>query len=344
MPLPINKITWIVIDPLDTLFFRGAESMVAGENHEVETLFPPMPQTIVGAIRTAVMGQTGISPEEYSKAPEKYPFLGLPDKPAFATIGPLFMANRTTVLLPAPANWHAEIPDDTPPKLHVQAALPLSNSLPGLKGSTSSPFYVCHPLHDDLKSLSGWWATIDAFNVMADSQATIPVLSDVSQLASNEPALLPQTALYDREERLGIALTSRRTAKEGHLYTTVHIRMRHGIELLAGLVTDHKIPLAESGILQLGGEQRICRYRLCDDIALPVNRQNNGLLMSLSPLAMKRLPSTLQHCPRSSGKLFRIGGWDMQKGFHKPMHAWLPQGAVFAVNQDDVNDLNFISL
>jgi CRISPR-associated protein Cmr3 len=33
---------WIEIDPLDTLFFRGSEPMVAGESHEVGSLFPPI--------------------------------------------------------------------------------------------------------------------------------------------------------------------------------------------------------------------------------------------------------------------------------------------------------------
>ncbi len=344
MPLPTNKIKWIGIEPLDTLFFRGAESMVAGENHEVETLFPPMPQTIAGAIRTAVIGQMGITPAEYFKSPEQYPFLGLPEKPGFSMVGPLFLANRDVVLLPAPAHWHSAIPDDPPEELLVQAALPLNSSPLRLKCSTSSPFYVRHPIHDDLKSLAGWWVTPGTFSSMVANQARIPVIADASQLVSDEPALLPPTALYDREERLGIALTSRRTAREGHLYTTVHIRVRQGIELLAGIVSAHPVPLTDKGILQLGGEQRICRYRLCDDIAIPVNKQNSGLLMSLSPLAMKMLPATLEHCPRASGKLFRTGGWDMQKGFHKPMEAWLPQGAVFATNAAYTDNASFMAI
>lgn len=339
-----KKMTWIIMEPVDTLFFRGAESMVAGENHEVDTLFPPMPQTLVGAIRTAVMGQKGITPKAYKASPEEHPFLGQPDMPGFTLVGPLFLCNGTTLLLPVPANWYADLPDELLAELDVQAATPLQNNTLGLKGSNSAPFWVHKPLHDDLKPLAGWWATTETINVMAKGHASIPVVQQIEQLPHKGSALLPQTALYDREERLGIALTERRTAKDGHLYTTVHIRLRPGLELAAGIVSQHKIPLDSTGIIQLGGEQRMCRYRLSNDIDIPVTK-NGQMVMTLSPLAIEQLSKEHHDCSRASGKLFRIGGWDMKTGFHKPMRAWLPAGTVFGHKPaTEPDELNFISI
>ncbi len=338
-----KKTTWIIIDPVDTLFFRGAESMVAGENHEVDTLFPPMPQTIIGAIRSAVMGQAGISPQEYFASPEQHPFLGPPDMPGFSLVGPLFLVNGEMLLLPVPANWHADLPDAPPPELTVQAATPLTSNSLGLKGSVNTPFWVRQPEHDNLKSLAGWWTTVDTFRSMAAGHTRIQVATDISSLCAGTQALVPQTALYDREERLGIALTDQRTAKDGHLYTTVHIRLRPGVELAANIITEHKISLADTGIIQLGGEQRLCRYRLRHDIDLPP-AGGSGMMMSLSPLDMDRLSGPVRQCPRSSGKIFRIGGWDMKKGFHKPMRAWLPPGTVFATNGHNPDNFNFIAI
>ena len=68
----MQHIDWIEIDPLDTLFFGGTESMVAGENHEADTMFPPMPATLTGAVRSAILGQKGILPAEYLDEPEKW--------------------------------------------------------------------------------------------------------------------------------------------------------------------------------------------------------------------------------------------------------------------------------
>jgi len=338
-----NNTTWIIIDPVDTLFFRGAESMVAGENHEVDTLFPPIPQTIIGAVRTAVMGQQSIAPAVYFAAPEKFPFLGPPDQPGFSLVGPLFLANGETILLPAPANWHTDLSDELAPKLEVRSAAPLEENTLGLKGSNGSPFWVRKPQHDNLKSLGGWWTTAKTLQSMAAGQTTIPVVTDISRLSAGGAALLPPSALYDREERLGIALTSHRTAKDGHLYTTVHIRLRSGVELAAKIVSKHEVPLADAGVLQLGGEQRLCRYRLSQEFDFPAV-QGNGLVMSLSPMRLADLPETLASAPRASGKIFRVGGWDMKEGFHKPMRAWLPSGTVFAVDRDTLDHCNFIAI
>ncbi len=346
----MTKTTWLEIDPIDTLFFRGAESMEAGENHEVDTMFPPMPTTIVGAIRTAILGQRGIAPADYLGQPDKwqkeYPLLGPPGKPGFDLLGPLFLAGRDCLLLPVPATWYADFKDnplttDTP--YSVQAAKPLSNSPLGLCGSVSDPFWVHKPSGNDMQPLAGQWATAAAFSAMQQGSAELVFRDNPDQLKTDEAAILPADSLYTREERVGLALTKQRTAKEGHLYSAVHIRLQGGVRIVAGMHSDYECCLDRQGILQLGGEQRVCRYQTLSDLVLPDNKDSQQLY-AISPLEFSNLPADLQKKPRASGKLLRIGGWDMEKRFHKPMTAWLPAGTVIGSDSIPANLPHFLNI
>jgi CRISPR-associated protein Cmr3 len=332
---------WLAIDPIDTLFFRGAESMVAGENHEVDSLFPPMPATIIGAIRTAILGQNGIAPVDYLKNPEswrdRFPCLGLPEAPGFELSGPLFVAGDDCLLLPAPSHWFADTPEKKKKweeKFLVQAGRPLTGSPLGLTGSTVAPVWLHTPIKAAMKPLAGWWATAEAFTLVRQGQK-VRFTREQGDLHSGEAAILPASALFLREERVGIALTAERIAKEGHLYSTVHVRLREGVRILAGVVSEYPFPLSSEGILQLGGEQRICRYQVLSGLKLP-EEKSGSIGMTLSPLAVSDLPNNLSKVPRASGKLLRIGGWDMARGFHKPMTAWLPAGTVFFADNNEL--------
>ncbi len=332
----MQHIDWIEIDPLDTLFFRGTESMVAGENHEADTMFPPMPATLTGAVRTAILGQKGILPAEYCDEPEqwvaRYPLLGLPEKPGFTIVGPLFRSGDTT-LYPAPAHWMADLNDDDidGKKVSIQAGQPFDDRGLGLTGSVPSPFWTHQPVSSDMKSLTGYWVTTPSFKEMLSGEGSLVLRKKCAELRKEEAAFISVSDLFQREERVGIALTRMRTAKEGHLYASVHVRLQPGVRILAGLHSEHPSCLDPVGVLQLGGEQRMCRYTFVKAPDLP-DKKDGTLLFALSPLPA-RLPEVLQAQPRSSGKLLRIGGWDMKKQFHKPLRAWLPAGTVIIKNE-----------
>lgn len=305
----MNSTTWLVIEPVDTLFFRGAESMEAGENHEVDTMFPSMPATIIGAIRTAILRQQGINPAVFCTTPEsiqqKIPILGSPQEPGFAMIGPLFMAGKDDILLlPAPAHWYAELPEaaiiDQEKTYQVQAASPKTESSLGLIGSANQPFWVHRPEGSDMKPLAGYWATSQAFVAMRQGKSQISFPKSLGQLQTNQAALLPMASLFDREERVSLAMTPHRTAKEGHLYSAIHIRLREGVRLVAGISSSYIMPLENEGILQLGGEQRVCRYHVIPKLDLPKNPKGN-MLLAISPLEISQLPPELAALPRASG-------------------------------------------
>ena len=317
---------WLIIQPMDTLFFRGSEPMEAGENHQVDTMFPPVPSTIIGAIRTAVLGQNNIAPTNLDSW-QDYPILGTLQIPGFQLIGPLFMVAGEP-LLPVPATWYGSLDDDFDGKEYrVQNSTPLNMAAYGFRGSVKKPFWVQEPKGEDMKSLNGYWATGQCFKAVQQEKAIV-FRKDPKQIKPGQAAIVPASALCDREHRVGIALTNQRAAKEGHLFSTVHIRLKPDVQIVAGINSNHDLGLAPEGIIQLGGEQRVCSYQLTDEMKLPEETMGNAYL-ALSPVSLDNLPTELAQCPRASGKLQRFGGWDMQKKFHKPMSAWLPAGTVF---------------
>jgi CRISPR-associated protein Cmr3 len=63
----------IVIRPMDVWLFRDGKPFRAGEDHAAETLFPPSPFTLQGAIRTKVLADKGVNLAEFAKNGERNP-------------------------------------------------------------------------------------------------------------------------------------------------------------------------------------------------------------------------------------------------------------------------------
>ena len=154
---------WLRLTPVDTLFFKGSEPMVAGQNHEAATVFPPMPETIMGAIRAAILGQRRISLRDFLNGDkEKYaehPCLGIPEKPGFELAGPVFevTGSKRDIFLPAPAHWFADSfknmkADDVVPVRPAQVCSSRFKTL-GLKGSVPAPLWVLKPEQEGMSKM-----------------------------------------------------------------------------------------------------------------------------------------------------------------------------------------------
>lgn len=348
-----EKITWLALDPVDTLTFRGAEAMVAGESHEASTLFPPLPSTLIGAVRTALLRQKKVVPRDYLANPKKYadiyPLLGLPEKPGFKLLGPIFQL-QDEVFFPAPAHWFREKKDRLKDvvSVEVQAAQPLSGACRdlGLQGSVENPFWVQKPLAADLEPLSGYWVSAAAFALAKKSSAvfSLELLTEPETVVAGKATLIHCRNLYDLEERFGIALEKgTRRVKDGHLFASQHIRLKVGVQLLIGLIAPSAGNFADQGILQLGGEQRVCAYRKLSQLIMPENKSGD-FMMTLSPVPVTALAEEFFARSWAGGKLLRVGGWDMRKGFHKDMVTYYPAGTVFQVSENVVLPTGFIRL
>ncbi|MCL6622789.1 MAG: hypothetical protein K6T55_11910 [Syntrophobacterales bacterium] len=336
---------WLRLDPLDTLFFRGSEPMLAGESHEVASRFPPLPSTLVGALVTAILAQRDLLKDWVSgniqEIHNDYPLLGKPPEtieesyqPGFQVAGPILLATlqntQQECFFPAPAHWfaangkggscidvqRADLPDE------MFAALPL-------KGTVPRPVWVKKPLASDLKSVIGRWANRAAFEVMKKGQGKLKQYECLSKVPSGVPLLMEQRVFTQPEKRMGIALEAHRRPRRGHLYLAAHQRLAPGVQLLLGL-SEELAPayLDNSGLLQLGGENRLVHYEVLTQ-APPLPQGNGPWHLALTAVPLTSLKKFgLDGRPRVSGSLLRVAGWDVKHGFHKPVTAYLPAGTV----------------
>lgn len=356
---------WLLLDPLDTLFFRDAQSMTAGESHEVHSFFPPMPSTLVGALRTAVLMQRKLDFQDFTKhdgpsqrITDDFPLLGTPKAAGFDVFGPLLVVKTTAGLLnwlfPAPANWLTES-SLTLSKgcMERLVEIAVADRIPeevgrrlGLCGTVSNPVWVTNPRATTLKSLTGFWANKAGLEKVAAGTHCLTLHGSTETVSLTEPALLPSNALVASETRVGIAMdASSRRVKKGHLYSATHARLKAEVSMAVGLsdalVTDY---LDASGVLQLGGETRMVRYdRFIEEPVLPNGKSSWIMAVNSVPYSVL-LEQRFEGLPRCSGSLIRMGGWDMQKGFHKDMCALLPPGTVIKVEDERPIPFGFIRI
>lgn len=307
---------WYNFEPADTLFFRGAEPMNIGENHTATVNFPPPARTLEGALRTTILKQNKIAIDHYYNNNidgELLTIIGPADKQAgFSVIGPLFEQDDS-IYVPAPYSWYFDKDDGKKEKVKIYKSRLLKTSL--LKTSLKNLFWAKGE-QSELKTLGGKWISLSDLY----SQNNI-----ISKKEIND--------FYHVENRTGIALDNNRSVRPHHLYSFSHARLNKNVKLIFGV--DKNLPISNKGILKLGAEQRFGLYSKIPDINF--NNSSSGLFMSISQTAGTEQAN---ESVVATGKIQYQGGWDMKKGFHKPMAGFFPPGSVF---NDKLND-NFIEI
>jgi CRISPR-associated protein Cmr3 len=298
---------WYSFKPNDTLFFRGAEPMVKGEDHSSNFIFPPPTHTIAGAIRTYFYNlDKKNNDNKYSsiiKIGEEYG--------GFNLIGPFFKVNES-IYIPAPYSWFIEKNSKEKNKDKFgridgkfQVIKSYHLKTPLIKNSSGILYWAKG--EDELESTGSFWMNLE------------DLYTDKSVVELKETA-----CFYSSEIRTGIALNKDHTVRKSHIYSFNHCRLKNDVSLLFGIDIDE---LGDSGILTLGAEQRFGKYKKEN---LKINLDRDGdLFMSLSlmPVSPQTNSSVI-----STGKIHYIGGWDLHKGFHKPMKGYFPAGTVFSEN------------
>jgi CRISPR-associated protein Cmr3 len=318
-------INWYRLDPLDTLFCKSAGPMVMGENHAAQSIFPPPSETFSGAFRTAVLKQNSIDIKNYvnNKAeikPEILDFVGNADgKPGFEIAGIIFIKD-SDIFVPAPYSWFSEKSDLLKSKISIERGYEknvqifrsekISSYL--VKTSSGNKFYSARGTKGELTTIGGYWVNLN--DIYAEKEKMNVYSPDY---------------FYTGEIRTGIALSGKsRAVRQSHLYSFTHARLKNGCSIAAGISYDKDPVLDNSGTVKVGGEQRLCRYdKIEPDIK--TDSAGKGKFSSLCPLNSK---IALSDNLISTGKIIYSGGWDLKKGFHKPMQSFYPAGSVFYEN------------
>ena len=307
---------WYQFKPSDTLFFRGAEPMIAGMDYETVLSFPPSVSVISGAIRTAVLAQQGISINAYkSGSPVSERIGAYGGNAPFDVVGPLIRYEGDD-FVPAPYTWYYEVGNPLR-KINIKKPFVLGSDIRqklGLKTSTGLMNWVMH--ENEVKSIGGSWLALKG------------LLENRDRFEVGKSIFMPARGLAELfaiEARTGIEIDAERNVAESQLYSSRHIRLNANVSLIWGI--DRDCGLDKKGVLSLGGERRFGAYGELDQI--PDFPESGDQYLCLSPVPVNEQSITALI---GTGEIVYRGGWDLAEQFHKDMMGYYPVGSVFSKN------------
>jgi len=331
----------IQFQPVDTWFFRDAAPFTAQSTpqEQVGSLFPPHPPTAVGAARAELARLNGWNGTG-RWPPELCEVLGNgPDDLGKLSFGGPFLLRDEQPLFRAPrhllgtANSHGWRPAALlRPGSPVACDLDDAVRLPELPDSAGGI--------EKLKPGNDAWLTAAGMNAVLGGR--LPEAAEV----------VPSAALWEEEARIGLERERHtRTAKEGMLYSTRHVRPRRGVALgmhVAGVPADWVRPFDR--VMPLGGESRLaaCREWTLDlRLGAPVERIRSArrvALVALSPLDLAEAvhPGTpvvgldgVRVVCACLERPHRVGGWDSLARRPLPLRPVLPPGSTLFCEMAD---------
>lgn len=206
---------WWTFHPLDTWFFRKGMPFHQGESSAVqpESGFPPPMQTLQGAIRTTLARRQGWVP----KKPLPHPLGCWDDLGDLRLLGP-FLKWQETLLYPVPYSLVG--------KKDQTGAWQLTRLKPGSEVETDLGMVRLPVPEDD--SIKGKhleaWLTLQGINEIL-----------AGEIPPSEAIITPED-LWKAERRVGIMRDEKtRTAKDHHLYTSIHTRPEEGLSVVVGV-------------------------------------------------------------------------------------------------------------
>ena len=333
---------WLLIEPHDVWMFRDSKPFTAGESYFARSVFPPQPGTMQGMVRTYHYEQTGQiigTSTDLGDLRVSGPFLAVQ------------IQGRVYRLYPRPLDL---LPGDPPRALAPSSTLDVVTDLGDdwrplvLRGSTAALG----------KSDDGeLWLDEENFKRYLKGETLQPSLSIFRQLPAfadypaDRPlsALLPEKALYQFEERTGLAMNHQRRsyqrrredAPEGLVYRAAFVRPEAGVGVLVGVEHPTSIFKARSGSLAVGGENRMGTYQPVDYNEPSASARRGRLkLILLTPAYFSAgwLPTqgwspwvgtAAKLISVAIGKPLTISGWNMAAGSPKPLRNFIPAGSVF---------------
>ncbi len=325
----------IQLDPVDTWFFRDGTPFSADSapQEDVASLFPPHPSSVTGALRAALARSNGWNGR--GRWPGRFNVVlgdGPDDLGALALDGP-FLLRHGQPLFPAPRHLLGTTVRDRwmprallRPGADVTCDLGDAVRLPEASGDVTRI--------EDCKAGDGWWLTRAGMESVLYGK--LP--------ARNE--FVSRQCLWSEEPRIGLERDrSTRTAEEGRLYSTRHIRVARGISLgarIAGIPEGWRLPIDQP--VPLGGESRlaVCREWTTDlalDMPLAeVEASGRVAVVALTPIDLDRevccgrqaldAPGNVRVVSACLSRPQRIGGWDSLARRPRPLRSVLPPGSV----------------
>jgi CRISPR-associated protein Cmr3 len=319
----------LLLSAVDVWLFRDGRLFDAGSDHRAESLFPPYPSVVQGAIRSHHLVVKGVDLRNGAAIADAVGTAT--DYKGLRVRGP-FVAKceggRARRYLPQPADAVTIDPD-----AHTLRAASVPRP-PGDAVLTSAPTPLLLGLDDEpAKGEGGLWLREDR---------VLEYLGGENGRAVVEGT--PARELFEHESRVGIGRDDkRRTTREGALYEVDFIRPVGDVGLLVEVEGYDGWP--QSGMLRLGGEGRAARFERVEADPWPVPPDP-------LPERFKLYLATSAYFgggwrPRSWSGWFEgevelqaaavaryesVGGYDLAAGGnrgHKPAQRYVPAGSVY---------------
>ena len=324
---------WYKIEPLDTLFFRDGRPFSMGAETWANSIFPPYPSTVYGAIRTwLIFEKGGLKEFKESKYKEE---LGTPTEKGSLRIKGPFISLDEKLYFPVPNDFLKKKHGDKSEKNNLFYLDWIKK--PKLFISEYPLEYVLINKKDFLLDQSDGFINIDSFK---------------DYLLNNEKYLQfrEKTEICMVEKKTGIK-RSRETlsAEEEHLYRIPMIRLEKEASFFVDINGLSSYP--QSGIVQLGADWKMVKIEKIEkdfgDELKKLDFQLNNRVFKIyfaTPAIFKKgwlpewigenlegkyngIPLKLISC--SLGKSILIGGWDLTYKKPKKMYRGVSAGSVY---------------
>lgn len=329
------------IKPLDTLFFRDGRPFTMEEDSWANAVFPPLPSTIYGALRTAYIAYNG-GLKEFKKESAMYR-VGCTWED-FKVKG-VFLEKDQDICFPLPF----DLAIDKEEKEDRAYYLSLKSNVPFLSNNMVENFLFSDQIE----------------NAQTPSKKYFDDLALASYLNLREPFFkyYQESQFIINEPKTGIKLSrGTRTAKEGYLYRVDLVRLKENCSILVGLEAPDSFP--GQGIIKIGGEGRGAVFKkivkdympaLDDDTMAKIKKNGRFKIYFATPAIFPEgwLPGKIrgekfqwseelleESCGESDkmslrlltaavGRPVCVGGWDLEARGPKPMRLAIPAGSVY---------------
>lgn len=338
----------LFLQPNDTFFFRDGRPFTKGEQSEGHSIFPPLPSTVLGALRTAYIAEYGDLGRFYSGKMKM--MIGTPKSLGDAIrLRGVFLASsredQLEMFFPVPLDlvYKKQKKDDNTP-LHLLA--------PNESKNFASNGAVDNPLS---------WSTSETIDSDSEGLLRLGAIGRYLKGDNSNPLLTNRSTLVEPEPKTGIARSRETLSSEDHLLYRINMSRFKNSD--CGFVVDYKCSksLPRKGLLKLGGEGKSFVYEHSnfdskllsghlDSVKTDIQSTGRFKLYFATPTVFDKgwLPSWLDSKTLSGkypmegtspislklitaavGKPVTVGGWDMARGRAKPSYLAVPAGSVY---------------
>ncbi|MDR3178043.1 MAG: hypothetical protein LBT96_03565 [Campylobacteraceae bacterium] len=250
-----------------------------------DVLFPPPPSVIKGAIWTA-------GKQDFSKDPS-------------VKIHAILLKKDDIYYAQAPYSWFIKKSENETKKENEEKVIICAKELEEKDTICSVNGQIPWVKECGVKNIGGKWV-------------------DIEILKTSNEKKYKEERLFENEDRVGIGIDyKRKSVEKGKLFMARHIRLHQGVSI--AIAIDDEYGLGEKGVLQLGGERRMCRYeKIKTPPKLPSTNNGNYYVLTAPTVCTEELLDKV-----FAAKTFITSGWRMRKQTHKDSQTWFCAGSVF---------------